>query len=1022
MNAEASQGGIAWMEQVRITKLRVEYRCNPIGIDAEAPRFSWIMEAGGRGQKQNAYQIFVATDPNECSEASADMWNSGKVVSNESVAITYQGKALQPSTRYYWRVRVWDKDDQIVDGVELAYFETGLRSTDGLTGWGGAKWIMMQGKTPKSPGAPMFRKETKLRGKVKRARLYISALGVYDAYLNGLKLGIVKEDGRRIYEYMPPGWTNFDRNVNYMTYDVTSYLKDESAVLAVILGNGWWNGRISKAPASEKQTVYYNDERNDLALFCKLLITYEDDSTQTIVTDTDSGWKADDSGPIREDDIYDGEMYDATKEIEGWAEAGFDDARWQEVTEHGCRETFPHTTVTAYHGETAQMMDELDQVPQAITIYTDIIGQEASANGQGIIKIDPERSITDPVTARNRAVEISSGDTLIYDLGQNMVGIPRVSVVGRQGTQIRLRYAEMLNDDSEGADGPVGSMYVANLRKADVTDYYTLKGAANGETYQPTFTFHGFRYVEITVVAGDSVTILGLTGKVVRSALPETGHIETSHRDINRLFSNILWGHRGNYLWIPTDCPQRNERVGWSGDTQLFANTALYNMDAASFLENWMDMLVQCQETYGDGAFTSTAPSGRYASFRGFVGNGGWADAGIVVPWTVWQMTGDTFIIEKNYAAMNRHMDWIYAQTGETYRGTGSLGDWLNFQGTDRQLMSDVYYSYDASLMASMAEAIGKTSDVVKYEALYGKIRQTLIKNYIHIDELGVLTVLSSGGYKELEFDDNPNRVGVENIKMEDNSQASLLWCLKLGLYENENQKRQMVKLLAENIRNSEAYKAAHPESSRVHYAENTLSVGFLGVNVIAPVLSDVGQSELAYRLLLQDEMPSWMYSVKNGATTVWERWNSYSLEDGFGDVRMNSFNHYAYGAIAEWMYKYMAGIANDPAQPGFKHIILQPDLDHNKQITWVKGVYNSVRGMIRSEWKVDGNQFTYDVTIPANTTATVHLPAKHKQYVTEGGKPAQEAEGISFVAFEKDKAIFELEAGSYTFESIVEV
>ncbi|MDQ1914865.1 family 78 glycoside hydrolase catalytic domain [Paenibacillus sp. GD4] len=1003
--------------RVRITKLRVENRCNPIGIDAEAPRFSWIMEADERGQKQTAYQILVTS---ELSGDSADVWNSGKVLSNESVAIVYTGEALQPSTRYYWTVMVWDKDGQVFIAEEQAYFETGVRSTDGITGWSGAKWITMNAKTPKSPGAPMFRKETKLRGKVKHARLYISALGVYDAYLNGQKLGIVMDDGRRVYEHMPPGWTNFDRNNTYMTYDVTSYMKDDVAVLGAILGNGWWNGRISKAPGSEKQTVYYNDEKNELALFCKLLITYEDGSTQAIVTDTDSGWKAADTGPVREDDIYDGETYDATMEIEGWAESGFNDAQWQEVKEHRYRKDFPHASVTAYHGETAQIVDALDQVPQAITTYTDIIAEEETANGRGKIKVDPARTITDTEAARRHVITVLSGDTVIYDLGQNMVGVPRVIVEGPKGTQVRIRYAEMLNDESKGADGPVGSIYVANLRKADVTDYYTLKGASNGETYQPAFTYHGFRYVEITVAAGESVTIHGLTGKVVRSAIPETGSIETSHRDVNQLFSNIMWGHRGNYLWIPTDCPQRNERVGWSGDTQLFANTALYNMEAALFLENWMDMFVQCQETYGNGAFTSTAPSGRYANFRGFVGNGGWADAGIVVPWTVWQMTGDTMIIEKNYAAMNRFMDWIYDQTGETYRGTGSIGDWLNFQGTDRQLMSDVYYVYDAILMAGMAGAIGKTADVRKYEALHEKIRQTFIKHYIHVDENGALTVLSSGGYKALEYDDNPDQVGVENIKMEDNSQASLLWCLKLGLYENEDQRQQMIHLLTENIKNSEAYKTAHPESSRVNYAENTLSVGFLGVNVIAPVLSDVGQSELAYKLLLQDAMPSWLYSVKNGATTVWERWNSYSVEDGFGDVRMNSFNHYAYGAIAEWMYKYMAGIANDPAQPGFKHIILRPEIDLNEQITWVKGSYDSVRGTIRSEWKVKGNNLSYAVTIPANTTATLYLPSNHQQNVSEGGKPVQEAEGIHFIAHKNGKAIYELGAGSYTFESVL--
>lgn len=1005
---------------VSITHLKVEHRSNPIGIDVEAPRFSWIMSAAERGQKQTAYQVLVATEPEKLCEDTADMWNSGKVESNESVAITYNGKALQPSTRYYWTVFVWDRDGQMVNVTDLPYFETGLRSTDGITGWDGAKWIAMDGKQPNSSGAPMFRKETKLNGTVKQARLYISALGVYDAYMNGQKLGIAQEDGRCIYEHLPPGWTNFDQHINYMTYDVTNFMKDDVVTLAFTLGNGWWNGRISKAPASEKQTVYYNDEQNDLGLLCKLLIIYEDETTQAIVTDIDSGWKATDSGPVRADDIYDGESYDATKEQVGWAEAGFQDIQWHEVKQHDYRTTFPNVNVTSYPGHTVQIIDALDRFPQGITVYTDVVNHEGSAGDRGEINPDAARSITDLEVAKQSAVTIAAADTVIYDLGQNMVGIPRITVQGQTGTQIRIRYAEMLNDVSQGADGPVGSIYTANLRNAKATDYYTLKGSSEEETYQPTLTFHGFRYVEVSIVEGESVLIKSLTGKVAMSALPETGSIETSHPDINQLYSNIMWGHRGNYVWIPSDCPQRNERVGWSGDTQLFANTALYNMDAALFLENWMEMLVENQDTYGDGAFTSTAPSGRYASFRGFVGNGGWADAGIIVPWTVWHMTGDPTIISRNYAAMNRHMDWIYEQTGETYRGTGSIGDWLNFQGTDRQLMSDVYYAYDAQLMASMAEVIGNKGDVQKYETLFDNIRQTFMRNFVRIDQEGVLTVLSSGGYASLEYDDNPDQVGVENILLEDNSQAALLWCLKLGFYENEDQQQQMINLLADNIQNSKAYKAAHPNSSRVRYAENTLSVGFLGVNVIAPILSDVGQTELAYKLLLQDAMPSWLYSVRNGATTVWERWNSYSTEDGFGDVRMNSYNHYAYGAIAEWMYKYMAGIAADSTAPGFKNIILQPHIDINKQITWVKGSYDSVRGAIRSEWEVNGDTFTYSVTIPANTTAKLYLPADLEHPVLEGERSVQEVEGIKFVDYKHGRAIYELDSGSYTFKSVI--
>ncbi|GAE35996.1 family 78 glycoside hydrolase catalytic domain [Halalkalibacter akibai] len=1002
---------------IRIHNLKVEYAYNPIGVDAEKPRFSWMMSSDSNGQRQIAYQILVASSPEKLVMNEADLWDSGKVVSDISVAIKYLGNTLEPSTKYYWTVLVWNQDDKLVQTKESVYFETGLKSTDGVTGWSGAKWISMDGKDPNSHGAPLLRKETKLNGKVKSARLYISALGVYDAYINGQKIGTVNEgDDSLTVEFMPPGWTNYDSTINYMTYDVTRYMKGDAVTLAAVLGNGWWNCRISKGREIDGLTNYYSGEVNELALFAKLLITYEDDSVDSVVTDVHSGWKATDNGPIRSNDIYDGETYDATMEIEGWNDIRFDDSKWNDVKEHDYTKVFPNATVTAFNGDTAKIIDELDQFPQTITYYEDVINQDASKNGRGTIEIDSSRTILDSQRAKECNVTISENETVIFDLGQNMVGIPRITVQGEKGSQIKLRFAEMLNDDSEGADGPKGSIYTANLRSAKATDYYTLKGDLEGETYQPTLTFHGFRYVEATVVSPNTtIYVNSLIGKVTMSALEETGSIVTSQQDINNLFSNILWGHRGNYLWIPTDCPQRDERVGWSGDTQLFANTALYNMDAAIFLENWMEMLTDSQEAYGEGTFHSSTPSGRFADFMGVVGNGGWADAGVVVPWTVWQMTGDTTIIENNYKAMVKYMDWIYSQTGETFRGPGSIGDWLNFEGTAKELLSDAYYAYDAKLMEKMSIAIGKQEEAEKYGKLFEKIKKEYIKNYIEIDNNGILTLKCTKGSPFMM----PNFYSSADV--EDNSQCGLLWTIKLELYENEDQKQQMVELLVENIKNNTEYKQKHPNSNRVNYAENTLSVGFLGVNVIAPILSEVGHSEVAYSLLLQDQMPSWLYSVKNGATTVWERWNSYSIEEGFGDVAMNSFNHYAYGAIAEWMYKYAAGISNDEAQPGFKHINLQPNIDKYKRLTSVSGEYKSVYGTIKSEWNMKGDTLTYHVSIPANTTATVWLPTTNKNTVKVDGHLIQKHNEVNVVGYEDGKAICQIGSGCYEFESTIE-
>lgn len=566
----------------------------------------------------------------------------------------------------------------------------------------------------------------------------------------------------------------------------------------------------------------------------------------------------------------------------------------------------------------------------------------------------------------------------------------------------------MLNDDSAGADGPEGSLYRANLRSAKATSTYILRGDRQGETHQDSLTFYGFRYVSVT--ATDTVTITGLTGKVATSAIRETGTVTTNDADINQLASNIRWGQRGNYLWVPTDCPQRDERLGWTGDTQVFSTTGLYNVDAGVFLSHFQDTVVDSQAIYGmdKAQFTGVAPTGRF-NFPG--GGSGWADAGVIVPWTVWQMTGDATIVKDNWPAMTRYLDWIQEQTGDTYAGQGSLtGDWLGPQKTSAQMMSDVYYGYSTRLMAQMARAIGRTAEGEAYDRLFGRIKQAFITKYLST-EGGTVTVKSSlGDASPIEPGSDPNQ------KTEDNSQTALLWVLKLGFYETEAQRRTLVGHLADNIGNDDAYKAAHPNSIRVRYAENTLSVGFLGVNVLAPVLTDEGRADLAYKLLHQDALPSWLFSVKNGATTVWERWNSYSKEEGFGPVGMNSFNHYAYGAIMEWMYAYMAGIARDPDSPGFKHFVLQPHVDPTGRITQVSGSHESPYGAIRSEWRVEdgGRVLVYDAVVPANSEATLRLSAVSADAVREGRTPLARVDGVRLLGHEDGVASYRLPSGRY--------
>ncbi|MBC9724905.1 family 78 glycoside hydrolase catalytic domain [Streptomyces sp. TRM68367] len=990
-------------DRAAVTGLTVEHRTDPLGVDADRPRFGWRTDCPVRGRRQTAYQIVVATSRDRLTPGRADVWDSGRVTSPDSVAVRYAGPRLPASTRYHWTVTVWDEHGRARTATP-APFETGLRGTDGVTGWDGAKWITMAGKKPGSPGAPLLRRQAALKhGPVREARLYVSALGVYDAYVNGRRVPVPHGDGTTE-ELLTPGWTNYDRTVNYLTYDVTDLVTGRPQVtLAAVLGNGWYNGRISD------NSAYHAKDGNRLALKAKLLVRYADGATQTIVTAPGDDWRATDTGPYRADDIYDGQSYDARKELPGWTANGFDASAWSGVEEHDFATRFPDAQLVAYPGESARLVPDWDLSPRSVTVHTGVTGvtgQDGSPGGKGRVVADPARTVTDPAEAATAEVTLRPGETAVFDLGQNLVGVPRYTLRGAAGTQVTFRFGEMLNDDSAGADGPEGSVYRANLRTAKATSTYTLKGAPGGETHQDSLTFYGFRYASVTTTA--EVTLTGLTGRVATSALTDIGTVSTDDQDINQLISNVRWGQRGNYLWVPTDCPQRDERCGWTGDTQLFSTTGLYNTDAVTFLSHFQDSLIDSQRAYGQdrAQFTWIAPGARYNEP---VPASGWADCGVIVPWTVWQMSGDTTVIDRSWAAMTTYMDWIRERTGDTYAGQGAIfGDWLAFQDSSTQLISDVSYGHSARLMADMARATGRSTEASTYEQLFSRIKRAFITKYLATDATtGRITVRSGLG-------DPPPTPGDSPRKTEDDTQTALLWVLKLGLYDTQAQRRQLVELLAGNIGNDEAYKKAHPDSTRVKYAENTLSVGFLGVNVLAPVLTDEGRVDLAYKLLHQNAMPSWLYSVDNGATTIWERWNSYSKHDGFGPVDMNSFNHYSYGAIMEWMYESMAGIAKDPAHPGFRHFFLRPHLDPTGRITQVAGSYRSPYGEIVSEWTAGDGNLAYCAAVPANSTATLRLPTADPDSVRETRRPLSRSEGVEYLGFEDGIASYRLASGRY--------
>ncbi|MFC7886203.1 family 78 glycoside hydrolase catalytic domain [Streptomyces sp. NPDC057376] len=983
-----------------VTGLTLEHRTDPLGVDAAAPRFGWRTDSSVRGRRQSAYRVLVATSPERLTPGRADVWDSGRVTSADSVAVPYQGPALRRSTRYHWTVTVWDEHGRAHTARDAAHFETGLLSTDGSTGWDGARWIGMAGKKPNSPGAPLLRRQAALRrGRVRQARLYVSALGVYDAYVNGRRVTVPHGEGVTT-EVLCPGWTNYETRISYLTYDVTEQVTEGNGhvTLAAVLGNGWYNGRISEG------STYYSSDGNPLALKAKLLIRYADGSSQTVVTAPGTDWRATDTGPWRADDIYDGQTYDARAELPGWTANGFDTNGWSSTSEYDLAARFPEVEMVAYPGESARIVPAWDRSPVSVTVYTGVTGKEDSPHGRGRVVVDPARCVTDPARAAKTPVTLRPGETAVLDLGQNMVGVPRYTLRGPAGTQVTFAFGEMLNDTGEGADGPEGSVYRANLRTAKATSTYVLKGDRAGESHQDSLTYYGFRYVSVTT--SKEITLTGFTGRVATSALRDTGHLTTDDDKVNRLFSNVRWGQRGNYLWVPTDCPQRDERLGWTGDTQIFAATGLYNADAANFLSHYQDTVIDSQRVYGlDGAqFTTVAPG---ANINIPAPASGWSDCGVIVPWTLWQMTGDRTVINRSWESMARYIRWIRSRSDSGFTGQGSLfADWLAPQATGPQLLSDVYYGHSVRLMAQMARATGRTAEASAYDSLFAGIRRTFMATYLDTTD-GTITVRSSLGGEPLN-----------GFTPEDNSQTALLWVLKLGFYETEAQRRRLVELLAANIGNDDTYKAAHPDSSRVQYSENTLSVGFLGANILAPVLTAEGRADLAYTLLHQNAMPSWLYSVDNGATTVWERWNSYSKEDGFGPVDMNSFNHYSYGAVAEWMYESMAGIARDPDHPGFKHFLLAPHPDPTGRITKVSGTHLSPYGEIRSEWVLRGRVLTYRAQVPANSTAKLSLPATGPNAVRAGRTPLDRLPGVEPLGFTDGTASYRLPSGRYEVSS----
>lgn len=803
--------------------------------------------------------------------------------------------------------------------------------------------------------ASMFRKEFTAKAPVKSAKLYSSALGIYDVFINGTRVGHVQDDGTTIYDELKPGWTDYAKKVFYNTHDVTTLVKEGGNAIGATVTSGYWAGGICHGQYGDKP----------VAFMAKLVIEYTDGSKETVVTD--ASWATYDNGALRKGDIYNGETYNATLE-DGWTKAGYDQSAWHAIV--SSRDFTGE--ICAFEGPAARIRTSLTRLPEHITIYE---GIKQTGTAYGMVNIVSE-------TSGNSPVKLKKGQTVIYDFGQNMVGWVRVNVKGKAGCTLRARFSEMLNDKGDtnrGDDGPGGSLYLINLRTAKASMYYTLRGDEEGETYSPTNTYYGFRYCEIT--AGNDIEINGIEGLVVGADNEEGSSLTTSHDAVNQLYSNVIWGQRGNFMSVPTDCPQRDERLGWTGDTQIFCRTAAYNANTAAFYHKFMGDMRDSQRP--DGAYPDVAP----IAWVGY-GNGAWGDAGIIVPWTTYLMHGDKSIIEENYESMEKYMDWMAAQAGDGYKYQGAgtnYGDWVSFVPTDSRYVSVCYYAYDALLMSKMSQVLSKAPGdeyaikAAEYEQLYNNIKAEFATRYIS------------------------NRLPKQH------TQTGYLLALRFGLLPDEASEQATIKALARAISSN----------------NETLNTGFVGTGIINTTLSQVGLIDKAYNLLLQRNCPSWLYSVDQGATTIWERWNSYTKETGFHkDISMNSFNHYSYGAVAEWMYRYMAGIEADEQNAGFKHIILQPYPDTRttlpqgqERITSVDATVASNYGSIKSAWQLgaDGS-LSYKVTVPTNTTARLLMPVAEGSKVYEGGRPAEESEGVKYEGTTDDRAVFTLGSGSYSF------
>jgi alpha-L-rhamnosidase len=893
--------GFTFAQELSFKDLTVDHKVNPIGISNHHPRFSWKIKSTGYNIIQTAYMIRVSMDDKFLS--SKILWQSGKIQSEESVLLPYNGPDLKSAQKCFWQVKIWDNRGKESKWSAVSFWEMGLLSP---SDWK-AKWIEMDSDTLRYSPSPHFRKEFVLTKNIAVARVYITSHGFYELHINGKKAGD---------QVLTPGWTSYGKRLQYQVYDVANMLAKGNNAIGAILGDGWYRGTL----AWGNNWAIYGKR---LGVLCQLRITYTDGTEEII--ESDESWKVTNDGAIRMNDIYNGETYDATKKLTGWDKAEYDDTKWQNVR----------------------------------------IGQYTNDNlivseGEAVRKIQEIRPV--------KIFRTPKGN-LIVDMGQNMVGWLRLKVSGNKGTVVTLRHAEVMDK--------FGEFYTTNLRAAKCQLTYTLAG--NGEEiYEPRFTFMGFRFVEVSGFPGE-LTTDNLTGVVVHSDMTVTGSYESSNLLLNQLQHNIQWGQKGNFVDVPTDCPQRDERLGWTGDAQAFCRTASFNMDVSSFYTKWMKDIAADQKQGGEVPDVIPDVLNRQGSLTAQP-SAGWGDVSVIAPWTMYLVYNDKNFLEDQYNSMKAWVEYIRKKAGESYiwKGGSKYGDWLFYHPpvnnhtepdgyTEHDFIATAFYAYSTSILADAAKVLGKSEDAALYSELFKKIREVFINEYVT----------------------KAGRVGTC-------SQTAYVLALKFNL-------------LPDNLRS----KAAEFLVDDIKSRSNHLSTGFLGTPYLCLVLSDNGYTETAYDLLLQESYPSWLYPVKMGATTIWERWDGEKTDSTFQDAGMNSFNHYAYGAIGDWMYRVSAGI--ETKGPGYKHIVIQPH--PTKKLIYSKASFESPYGTIASGWERKDGKTIIKVIVPPNTTATILLPAENQEKVTESGKALSLNIFLKDIKISGNILIMEAGSGEYTFE-----